>query len=75
MCIVERYRDDTNVGPLKMCIYGLKHSPKEWYSYHTAHLDRYRFAISNIDTCVLRHKSDRSKIAVYIDDLMMTSSR
>jgi hypothetical protein len=71
MHLPEAYRDGHNIAQLKRCIYGLKQSPREWYSCLTAHLRRHRFDTSNFDPCVLRHKSDQFYIAVYVDDLTL----
>jgi hypothetical protein len=65
------YRDGNKVAHLKMCIYILKQSPREWYSHLPAHLPRYGFDTSNFDPCVLRYKSDQFYIAVYVDDLTL----
>jgi hypothetical protein len=71
MRLPEGYRDGNKVAHLKRCIYGLKQSPREWYSRLTAHLRRHGFDTSNFDPCVLRHKSDQFYIAVYVDDLTL----
>jgi hypothetical protein len=34
----EGYKDSNKVAPLKRCIYGLKQSPREWYSCLATHL-------------------------------------
>jgi hypothetical protein len=59
MRLPEGYRDGIKVAHLMRCIYGLKQSPRDWYSRLTVHLRRYRFDTSNFDPCVLRHKSDQ----------------
>jgi hypothetical protein len=71
MRLPEGYRDGNKVAHLKRCIYGLKQSPREWYSHLTAHLRRSGFDTSNFDPCVLRYKSDQFYIAVYVDDLTL----
>jgi hypothetical protein len=71
MCLPEGYRHGNKVVHLKSCIYGLKQSPRGWYSRLTAYLRRHGFDISNFDPHVLRHKSDQFYIAVYLDDLTL----
>jgi hypothetical protein len=71
MHLPEGCRDGNKVAHLKRCIYGLKQSPRESYSRLTAHLRRHGFDISNFDPCVLRHKSDKFYITVYVDDLTL----
>jgi hypothetical protein len=71
MRLLEGYRDGNKVAHLKRCIYGLKQSPREWYSRLTAHLRIHGFDTSNCDPCVLRHKSDQFYIAVYVEDLTL----
>jgi hypothetical protein len=67
----EGYRDGNIVPHLTRCIYGLKQSPREWYSRLTAHLQRHGFDTSNFDPCVLRHTTDQFYIAVYVDNLTL----
>jgi hypothetical protein len=65
----ECYRDGNKVAHLKRCIYGLKQSPREWYSHLSAHLRIHGVDTSNFDPSVLRHRRDQCYIAVYVDDL------
>jgi hypothetical protein len=65
----ESYRDSNKVALLKRYIYGLKQSPRVWYSRLTTHLRKLVFDTSNFDPCVLWYKSDQLYIAGYVDDL------
>jgi hypothetical protein len=71
MRLPEGYRNGNKVAHLKRCIYGLKQSPREWYSCLTAHLRRHGFDTSTFDPGVLRRKSDQFYITVYVDDLTL----
>jgi hypothetical protein len=71
MHLQEGYRDGNKVAHLKRCIYGLKQSPRVWYSYLTAHLRRHGFDTFNFDPRMLQHKSDQFDIGVYVDNLTL----
>jgi hypothetical protein len=62
-------RIDGKVCKLKRCLYGLKQSPREWYSRLTNYLLPYGFALSAYDPCVLIHSSGNLFIAIYVDDI------
>jgi hypothetical protein len=69
MRLPEVYRDGNKVVHMKRCIYGLKQSPRKWYSRFTVHLGRHGFETYNFDSYVIRYKSNQVYIAVYIDNL------
>jgi hypothetical protein len=62
-------RIDGKVCKLKRCLYGLKQSPREWYSRLTNYLLPYGFALSAYDPCVLIHSSGNLFLAIYVDDI------
>jgi hypothetical protein len=62
-------RIDGKVCKLKRCLYGLKQSPREWYSRLTNDLLPYGFALSAYDPCVLIHSSGNLFLAIYVDDI------
>jgi hypothetical protein len=55
----------------KRCLYGLKQSPREWYSRLTNYLLPYGFALSAYDPCVLIHSSGNLFLAIYVDDILI----
>jgi hypothetical protein len=65
------YWDGNKVAHLTRYIYGLKQSPRKWYSRLTTSLRRHGFDTSNFDPCILQHKTDEFYIAVYVDDLTL----
>lgn len=71
MRLPDGYREDGKVAKLKKCIYGLKQSPREWYSRLTTLLKSNNFEITNFDPCVFRHTTKQFLIAVYVDDLSL----
>jgi hypothetical protein len=64
-------RDGNKVAHQKRCIYVLIQSPRERYSRLDVRLRTYGFDTSNIDPCVLWHKSDQFYINMYVDDLTL----
>jgi transposase InsO family protein len=71
MQLPEGFRQDGKVAKLKKCIYGLKQSPREWYSRLTSSLNRLGFFSAKFDPCVFIHKTQSFYIAVYVDDLSL----
>ena len=71
MQLPEGSRIAGKVAKLNRCIYGLKQSPREWYSRLVTFLTPYGFACSTFDPCVLVHDSGDFFIAIYVDDLTL----
>jgi hypothetical protein len=44
----------------KMCIFGLKQSPRKWYFRLITHLSAIGFTVSTFDPCILWHNHDHS---------------
>jgi hypothetical protein len=71
MHLPEGQKQHGKVARLRKCIYGLKQSPKEWYSLLTTTLHQLGFYASNFDPCVFIHQTETFFIAVYVDDLSL----
>ena len=71
MQLPEGSRIAGKVAKLNRCIYGLKQSPREWYSRLVTFLTPYGFACSTFDPCVLVHDTGDFFIAIYVDDLTL----
>src|SRR5258706_10196813 len=65
------HREEGMCAKLNKCIYGLKQSPREWYSRLTKHLIPLGFTIMTFDPCVLVNKDIPIFVAIYIDDLTL----
>ncbi|KAI0524562.1 hypothetical protein KFK09_003939 [Dendrobium nobile] len=66
----------THVCKLHKAIYGLKQSPRQWYSKLTTHLQAFEFHFSKLDPSFLLYKvgSTRAFILIYVDDMPVTSN-
>ena len=63
------------VCKLKKSIYGLKQSPRCWYSVLKEYLESIEFKQSEADPCVYIHRADTmTVIAVYVDDLILMTA-
>lgn len=52
-------------------IYGLRTAPKDWWDTLVGALERFGYACSALDDCVLIKSGDGCVIAVYVDDLLV----
>ncbi|KAI0494923.1 hypothetical protein KFK09_025069 [Dendrobium nobile] len=65
----------THVCKLHKAIYGLKQSPRQWYSKLTSHLQTFGFNFSRSDPSLLYTAgSTRAFILIYVDDMLVTSN-
>jgi hypothetical protein len=71
MQLPEGQRQPGKVARLRKCIYGLKQSPREWYTLLSTSLNKLGFKHSNFDPCVFIHNREQFFIAVYVDDLSL----
>jgi hypothetical protein len=71
MHLPEGNRDSNEVEYLKRYKYGLILLPREWYTHLSTHLGSHGFDISNVDPCVLRYKTDKFYIGMYVEDLIL----
>lgn len=62
--------DDGKVLLLQKAIYGLKQSPREWYSALVEHLENCEWTMSEFDPCVFIYKGSRTAMfmTIYVDD-------
>jgi hypothetical protein len=60
-----------NTARLEKYIYGLKQSCQYGYMRLTQHFITYRFVTSNFDHYVLKHKTEESFIAIYMDNITL----
>ena len=61
---------------LNRCLYGLKQSPRGWYSDIDDYLVKNKFVRTQADSCIYTRKSDKgfTMIALYVDDLIIAGS-
>ena len=71
MQLPEGYREEGKVARLTKCIYGLKQSPREWYTRLSHTLKDLGFRSSQFDPCVFIHTKETFYVAVYVDDLSL----
>lgn len=71
MELPDGFREGTKVCKLRKCIYGLKQSPREWYSCLSDSLVAQGFRPANFDPCVFIHPENNIYLAVYVDDIMI----
>ena len=66
----EGYQKPGKVWKLRKAIYGLKQSPKLWYSHLTDALKELNLIVSDFDPCILTSKD--LYCCVYVDDILIT---
>ena len=61
---------------LNRCLYGLKQSPRGWYSDIDEYLVKNNFVRTKADSCIYTRRSDKgfTMIALYVDDLIIAGS-
>jgi hypothetical protein len=61
---------------LNKSLYGLKQSPRAWYSRFTTYLLTLRFVEAKYDTSlfIFRHSADTIYLLFYVDDIILTAS-
>ena len=61
---------------LNRCLYGLKQSPRGWYSDIDEYLVKNKFVRTKADSCIYTRRSDKgfTMIALYVDDLIIAGS-
>lgn len=61
---------------LKKAIYGLKQSPRQWYSTFSNFLINYGFQTSTTDSSLLVYHKDNNHIylLIYVDDILLTGN-
>ena len=64
------------VYKLNRCLYGLKQSPRGWYSDIDDFLVKNKFIKTKADSCIYTRRSDKgiTIIALYVDDLIIAGS-
>ncbi|KAI0498161.1 hypothetical protein KFK09_021402 [Dendrobium nobile] len=65
-----------SVCKLHKSIYGLKQSPRQWYSTFSKHLTSLGFTHSSADPSLLLHKTENTNtyLLVYVDDILITGN-
>jgi hypothetical protein len=69
MRLPEGRREPEKVAKLHKCLYGLKQSPREWYSRLADYLRTQGYIPSHFDPCVFVLTTGIQYIAVYVDDI------
>lgn len=59
---------------LKRAIYGLHHSPRQWYKTIVSQLKRIQFVPSILDPKIFVHTSGTCLIILYVDDMLISAS-
>jgi hypothetical protein len=71
MTLPKGCREKCKTTGLRKCIYSLKQSGRKWYKQLTQDFVSYGFVTSNIDPCVLTHKTKAFFIAIYVADITL----